>query len=160
EMERGNPKSRRRLETQILHHHESGIWRGYTYAWNDEQTDATLVPAGGADPGVTVKDAKAPGGSPRPTRPFPRRTEWLTRHNPWGGPPLAFTMEQLNRDYAYGSVIDNQLRTLRHVGLVKLLHRDEDTEETTALRELPRDRLTDPHDPSAGLDERARSYLH
>ena len=35
---------RRRLETQLLHY-DGGVWRGYTYAWNEEQTDATLVPA-------------------------------------------------------------------------------------------------------------------
>ena len=48
EMERGNPESRRRLETQLLHF-DGTAWHGYTYAWNDEQTDATLVPAAGAD---------------------------------------------------------------------------------------------------------------
>ena len=112
EMERGNPKSRRRLETQLLHHHESGIWRGYSFAWNDQQTDATLVPAGGADRVLTVKDARAPGGSRRQTWHFPSRTECLTCHNPWGGPPLAFTMEQLNREHAkrHGHQLDLEAR--------------------------------------------------
>jgi uncharacterized repeat protein (TIGR03806 family) len=159
EMERGNPKSRRRLETQLLHY-DGSTWRGYSYAWNDEQTDAALVGAGGANRVLTVKDAKAPGGSRRQTWHFPSRTECLTCHNPWGGPPLAFTMEQLNRDHRYGSIVDQQLRTLRHAGFVELLHRDEDTEETTTLREPPRERLTDPHDARADLDARARSYLH
>ena len=31
-----------RLETQIFHQ-EQGSWRPYTYVWNNEQTDATLV---------------------------------------------------------------------------------------------------------------------
>lgn len=34
-------------ETQLLMHHLSG-WAGYTYAWNAQATDATLVPAEGA----------------------------------------------------------------------------------------------------------------
>ena len=38
----GNPASRRRLETRILHV-EQEHWRGYTYVWNDDQTDADLL---------------------------------------------------------------------------------------------------------------------
>src|SRR5260370_41126569 len=56
EMERGHPQSRRRLETQILHF-DGSAWRGYSYAWNDEQTDATLVPAAGMDQSFAVTDA-------------------------------------------------------------------------------------------------------
>ncbi len=55
EMEAGNPLTRRRLETQILHFDASG-WHAYTFAWNDQQTDATLVPAAGAERTLTVKD--------------------------------------------------------------------------------------------------------
>src|SRR5262245_5111604 len=47
EMERANPASRRRLETRILHYQHvpgadeygEGYWRGYTYVWNDDQSD-------------------------------------------------------------------------------------------------------------------------
>src|SRR5262249_2036582 len=67
---------------------------------------------------------------------------------------------QVNKDHSYGSVVDNQLRAFRHAGLIDLLHRDEDFEETNPLTELPRIRLTNPYDPAAGLDARARSYLH
>ncbi len=156
ETERGNPRSRRRLETQVMHF-DGGAWRGYSYAWNDEQTDADLVPAAGADRTFTVKDARAPGGALRQRWHFPSRTECLTCHNPWGGQALAFNLEQLNRDHAYGSIVDNQLRTLAHVGLVELLHHDDG--ETTPLRERPTP-LVNPHDPKADLDARARSYLH
>src|SRR5262249_12244103 len=37
ELERGNPASRRRLETQVLHY-DGDAWHGYTYRWNDAQT--------------------------------------------------------------------------------------------------------------------------
>ena len=51
DMERGNPKSRHRLETRIMHYQQfpgtqeygDQYWRGYTYVWNDEQTDAELL---------------------------------------------------------------------------------------------------------------------
>ena len=40
--------SGRRLETQLLHY--DGVdWRGYTFAWRDDQSDADLVPAEGAE---------------------------------------------------------------------------------------------------------------
>ena len=42
------PQSRRRVETQILHT-DGKYWKGYTYAWNDAQTDAELVPADGSE---------------------------------------------------------------------------------------------------------------
>ena len=56
EMERGNPKSRKRLETRLLHFQQfpgtqeygDQYWRGYTYVWNDEQTDAELLDEKGA----------------------------------------------------------------------------------------------------------------
>jgi uncharacterized repeat protein (TIGR03806 family) len=158
ELERGNPRSRRRLETQILHY-DGDAWRGYSYRWNDEQTDATLVPAAGLDQTFLVTDRQAPGGKRRQRWHFPSRAECMTCHNPWAGHALAFTLAQLNRDHAYGSVVDNQLRALRHAGLVELLHHDEDTDKTSPLREPPAG-LTDPADAKAGLDARARSYLH
>ncbi|MCC6419828.1 MAG: PQQ-dependent sugar dehydrogenase [Gemmataceae bacterium] len=159
EMERGNPKSRRRLETQLLHF--DGIeWRGYSYQWNDAQTDATLVPAAGLDRTLTVTDAQAPGGKRRQTWHYPSRTECLTCHNPWAGYTLAFTLDQLNRDHAYGNTTDNQLRALRHAGLIRLLHRERNPETDRDLKDLPTIRLADPHGAGASLDGRARSYLH
>ena len=37
-----NPASRKRIETRILVRRQSQ-WLGYSYLWNDEQTDATLI---------------------------------------------------------------------------------------------------------------------
>ncbi len=159
EMERGNPKSRRRLETQILHF-DGESWRGYSYQWNDAQTDATLVPAAGLDRTLTVVDAKAPGGKRRQTWHFPSRTECLTCHNPWAGYALAFTLPQLNREHDYGGVSDNQLRALKHIGLLTFLHRDEESGKETTRTSPPAVRLTDPYAAGGDLDRRARSYLH
>ncbi len=63
EMERGNPKSRKRLETRLLHFQQfpgtqeygDQYWRGYTYVWNDEQTDAELLDAKGLDKELKIK---------------------------------------------------------------------------------------------------------
>ena len=51
ELEAGNPDSRHRVETRLLHHEALGgteevgdqYWKGYSYVWNEDQTDATLV---------------------------------------------------------------------------------------------------------------------
>jgi putative heme-binding domain-containing protein len=153
EMERGNPQSRHRLETQILHF-DGTAWRGYSYAWNEEQTDAALVPAAGADRIVTVTDAHAPGGRRKQTWHYPSRAECIQCHNPWAGYTLAFTLAQLNRDHHYGRVVDNELRTFAHVGIVSLVKKDKDTPF-----KLPA-KLYDPADETAGLEGRARSYLH
>ena len=42
EMEEGNPQSRRWIETRFLTR-QQGEWFGYSYHWNDEQTEGTLV---------------------------------------------------------------------------------------------------------------------
>jgi uncharacterized repeat protein (TIGR03806 family) len=153
EMERGNPRSRRRLETQILHF-DGNAWRGYSYAWNGEQTDATLVPAAGMDSSFTVRDGKATGGRRNQTWHFPSRAECIQCHNPWAGYTLAFTLPQLNKHHDYGHFADNQLRTLEHAGILAMVTKTKDVK-----MKLP-PRLCDPYDQSAGLDERARSYLH
>jgi uncharacterized repeat protein (TIGR03806 family) len=155
EMERGKPETRRRLETQLLHF-DGGAWHGYTYAWNEEQTDAVLVPAAGADRTLTVIDAKAPGGKRHQTWHFPSRAECMTCHNPWAGHTLAFTLDQINRDHDYGGATDNQVQALKHAGLIELLHNPED--KNGRFRMPPR--LTNPHDSTATIDARARSYLH
>jgi len=34
------------VETRLFMHHSDGSWAGYSYQWNDAQTDATLVSGG------------------------------------------------------------------------------------------------------------------
>jgi putative heme-binding domain-containing protein len=158
EMERGNPKSRRRLETQFLHF-DGLTWKGYTYAWNDEQTDATLVDAKGMDRTFHIIDAKAPGKKREQRWHYASRTECLTCHNPWSGYTLAFNPAQLNRTHDYGNATDNQLRTLEHVNLIAFRQRNWKTGDEKP-RKVPTERLTNPFDASGNLEDRARSYLH
>jgi uncharacterized repeat protein (TIGR03806 family) len=159
-LEAGNPASRRRLETRILHHkrlegtEEVGdqLWQGYTYVWNDEQTDARLLEnPSGLDRAFTITDADVPGGQRQQTWHFPSRAECSVCHNMAAKYVLGVNTLQMNRDHDYGGVADNQLRTMEHLGLftVPLPARP---------AELPR--LVHSADSTAGLDERARSYLH
>lgn len=157
------PDDQRRIETQVLHF-DGREWRGYTYAWNDQQTDAELVPAAGTSRTFTVADPEAPGGKRVQHWRYPSRMECNRCHNPWAEHTLAFNLPQLNRDHDYGGIQANQIRTLRHIGLLEDVPPERKPWEPQAaytprsVETLPR--LVDPYDASADLDTRGRSYLH
>ncbi len=161
ELEPGNLKSRRRLETQVLHF-DGTVWNGYTYAWNDEQTDANLVDSRGMDRTVTIRDAKAEGGRREQRWHYPSRAECATCHNSWANYTLAFNTLQLNKVHDYGGARDSQLRTMRHLGMTTFLKRDWEAKagKDEVLPGPPARHLVNPWDTSAKIEDRARSYLH
>jgi putative heme-binding domain-containing protein len=143
---------KRFLETQILHF-DGCDWRGYTYRWNDEQTDAELVPATGMSRTIEVIDHHAPGGKRKQVWRYPGRAECIQCHNPWAEGALAFTQPQL--DTGRGQGLDNQQNQLQHfsdLGLVALM---KDSPKDASLPPQ-----VDPYDTTAPLERRARSYLH
>ncbi|MFY7951277.1 MAG: PQQ-dependent sugar dehydrogenase, partial [Armatimonadaceae bacterium] len=83
------PGKTKRIETQILHY-DGAFWQAYTFAWNDDQTDAELVPADGIEKYFTVADKRVPGGKREQTWSFASRTQCLTCHTPWAEVTLAF----------------------------------------------------------------------
>lgn len=145
ELSKGDPTSRRRLETQVLQF-QQGQWNAYTYAWNDEQTDAELVDKAGRDVTLTVRDPQAPGGERSQRWRFASRSECLSCHYFHNGTVLGVHTAQLNRTHAYDEIADNQLRTLAKIGLI-----DHDGESAK--------RLADPYATSGDIEERARTYL-
>jgi putative heme-binding domain-containing protein len=151
EMDRGNPASRKWLETQILHF-DGREWHGYTYRWNDAQTDASLVPALGEDVELSVKDAKAPGGIRKQTWHFPSRTECRQCHNPWAGEALSFSEAQLRRNGNSAGGPD-ELSRLADLGLVQW-------GKANPREDKPSKPLVNPHNAGEDLQARARSYLH
>jgi putative heme-binding domain-containing protein len=142
DLERGNPATRRRLETQVLHQ-DRGTWRAYNYIWNDEQTDAALANPDGSDRELSVQDPDAPGGRMKQTWHHAGRTECLICHTTRAGSILGFNPAQLNRNHEGA----DQLTALTRLGLFEQPLPD------------PRPRLPDPFG-SATLAERARGYLH
>ncbi len=142
--------ARRRVETRLLTR-QRGQWRGYSYRWDEAQSDAELVPAGGADGTYRVRDDRAPGGRRVQTWHFPSRAECMVCHTRAAGFVLGLNTPQMNRVHDYGGVRDNQLRTLAHLGVFR-----------TALPRPPAElpRLPDPEDPNVPVALRARSYLH
>jgi uncharacterized repeat protein (TIGR03806 family) len=150
------PGKSRRLETRLLVAERVGgteeygdqVWNGYTYIWNDDQTDADLADIKGVDREYVVKTAAA-------TRTqkwhFPSRAECTMCHTVTAKYALGVNTMQMNRDHTYGAGVANQLATLEHIGVFD--------------RKLPAPpeklvKLADYRDKSADLNLRARSYLH
>ncbi|MBI2477954.1 MAG: PQQ-dependent sugar dehydrogenase [Planctomycetia bacterium] len=125
-----------RLETQVLHY-ERGTWQPYSYLWNDEGTDATLVDSIGADRPLQVADES--GVKQERTWHVSATNECKLCHNAGSRFVLGFVPNQL----------EDQLSSL---AAHKVL--SDSPEVADALR------LVNPHDGSQPLDDRARSYLH
>lgn len=150
EREAGNAASRERIETRLLVF-QSGQWAGYSYRWNDAQSDATLVPKAGDEKEFVIKDRHAPGGIRNQIWRFPSRAECSACHGRAANFVLGLTESQMNKVHDYDGVKANQLRTLEHLGLF-----------TNALPKPPAEltKQVDPYDSSQSLEARARSYLH
>jgi uncharacterized repeat protein (TIGR03806 family) len=129
------------IETRHLMRHPDGIWAGYTYEWNAEQTEATRV-LGGKTVNIGGQDWI-----------YPSESQCMLCHTSAAGFALGPETAQLNMDHTYPSsqISFNQLETLDHVMMF-----------TSPLpgpaSGLPA--LVDPADTSASLDDRARAYLH
>ena len=159
DLEAGNPKARKRLETRLLvgervaGNEEVGdqVWLGYTYLWNDDQTDADLIESKGLDKPYTVRDPKAPGGQREQVWHFPSRTECTLCHTMSAKYVLGVNTLQANRDHDYGDCVANQLATFDHLGLFG---------KPLSAGPEKLSKLVDYHDATQDLDARARSYLH
>jgi glucose/arabinose dehydrogenase len=119
DMEAGNSASRRRIETRLLTR-QKGQWAGYSYLWNDEQTDAELVEGAGLDRVYDIRDRKTTNGVRKQTWHYPSRVECMVCHSRAANWVLGLTEVQMNKVHDYGAVKDNQLRTLEHLGVFKV----------------------------------------
>ncbi|HWB13777.1 MAG TPA: PQQ-dependent sugar dehydrogenase [Pirellulales bacterium] len=149
ETKEGDPTSRRWIETRFLTR-QQGEWAGYSYRWNDDQTDAQLVEKEGADQEFVIRTAQ---GERRQNWHYPSRTECMVCHSRAANFVLGVSTLQLNRDHDYGGVIDNQLRVLEHLGLLRANY---DSEAVEALRdELLKTGLSDEQANAAIADATA-----
>ena len=150
DLEAGDPTSRHRIETRLLTR-QQGEWVGYSYIWNDEQTDATLVDPAGTERAFTIKDSSLPDGRREQSWHYPSREECMGCHSRAANYVLGLTTLQMNKIHNYGAISDNQLRTLNHIGIFK-------KPLSKPLEEYPK--LANPYNPGEPLEARARSYLH
>ena len=128
------------IETRLFMRHPDGDWAGYTYEWNAQQTNATLVTGG--------KTSTVGGQSWR----FPSGNECLSCHTQAAGYVLGAEAAQLNHDFVYTSTsrTANELRTLDHVTMFATPLGDPANQPV----------MPDPTDTAAQLGQRARAYLH
>ncbi len=184
EMKEGDQSSRRWIETRFLTRQE-GEWVGYSYVWNKQQTDATLVKREGMD--KTFRISTADGNMREQTWRYPSRTECMVCHSRAAKYVLGLSTLQMNKAHDYNGTTANQLAMLEYLGLVrddwmkemkstlKKQMTDKEVSEMTATRDQrtaprsslfqrpPQDRfehLVDPYDAKQDLAARARSYLH
>lgn len=128
-----------RVETQVLYF--DGRWRGYSYRWNEQGTDASLVEAAGAE-----ADLRFESGLMRRWR-FHSRAECMTCHTQRTNFAISMNTPQLD---------------LMEAGEVNQLHRlvsDGYLAQSPALRSRMGQPRVNPYDETRPLDARARSYL-
>jgi uncharacterized repeat protein (TIGR03806 family) len=175
EMKEGDPGSRQWIETRFMTK-QSGEWYGYSYLWNGDGTDATLVDAKGLDVKYTVKNDA--GGRDQVWH-YPGRAECMVCHSRAANYVLGPCEVQFNKDHVYpNGRTDNQLRVLEHLGVLNVNWSGEvSAPKDAAERQQPGQRtpkpagmlhvppsglkkLADPSDKAQPLDARAKAYLH
>ena len=109
----GDSSSFRPVETQVLTLQEED-WAAYVYKWNKEQTDATLVDAGGEDVSFSIETSS---GKRDFSWRHAGRAECMFCHSRAAGFALGMNTLQLNRDHDYDGIIDNQFRVFDHLRL-------------------------------------------
>ncbi|MEQ1503985.1 MAG: PQQ-dependent sugar dehydrogenase [Myxococcota bacterium] len=129
-----------RIETRLTIRHDDGGWAGYSYAWDEDGQDATLLAGGLA---VDLADQ---------TWSIPDNGECVLCHSVAAGSSLGLESMQLNTVGHYDATgrDANQLLTLDHIGMFTAPIGDPAT--------LPAYAAVD--DTAASLDDRARAYLH
>jgi uncharacterized repeat protein (TIGR03806 family) len=189
ESDPGNSATRRWIETRFMTRQE-GEWTGYSYAWNEDGTDATLVGAEGMDKKCDL------GGGRQQTWHYPSRSECMVCHSRAANFVLGPSLLQFNHEHDYGGGhVENQLALLERLGLLKVdyaaeaqqaVRRDgarkglegkmlddyvQHLTDTRDQREVHESsllykpageygKLVNPRDTAAAVDARARSYLH
>lgn len=121
ETEEGQPESRRWIETRFMVRQDNE-WVGYSYLWNDDQTDAELVASAGADREYSIR---TPQGERRLKWRYPSRAECMVCHSRAARFVLGVSTPQLNRDHDYGGVVENQLSVFEKLGLLKVNYRND-----------------------------------
>lgn len=128
------------VETRLLVKHSNGGWAGYSYEWNDTQTDATLLTAG--------KTKNVDGQNYI----YPSSAQCMQCHTASAGIALGPKTRQMNRNLTYQTtgMNANQLDTLNHIGMFS----------TRLAAASTLENLTVPTNTHASLHDRARAYLY
>ena len=139
----------RRLEIRFMVQTQGGIWAGYTYAWNEDGTEANLVDQDGMNVAAIPEQEDSAWE-------IPSRNNCMSCHTRAAGRSLGLEVAQQDADLDFGGgQIFNQVDV---ADAWELLDTDGDT-----LEDL-RDRAHVPfpryEDEEASFEDRARAYLH
>lgn len=133
------------VETRLLMHLDATNWVGYSYMWNEAQTDATVADSAGADTMFNTGTRTVPWH-------YPSQMDCLNCHNNAGGSTLGPETAQMNR--VVGDM--NQIDKLAAAQVF-------DTAPTQPYKAA----LVTPYTSQAGsptatatVEQKARSYLH
>jgi uncharacterized repeat protein (TIGR03806 family) len=126
------------VETRHLIRHPDGVWAGYTYEWNAQQTEATRV-QGGKITNIGGQDWI-----------YPSESQCMACHTSTAGFALGPEITQLDSDFDYppAATTANQIDTWWHIDLF------------AAVPPAGLPTLADPADAAASLGDRARAWLH
>ncbi len=109
--EADDPASVRPVETRFLVQVAQDTWRGFSYMWNDQGTEATLRPDS-----ELIADYTLRGEDHEYV--FPSRGACNTCHTANGSYVLGVRTEQVNRDHDYGAGPYNQIAALTEAGFL------------------------------------------
>ncbi|MDB5038393.1 MAG: hypothetical protein JWQ35_1921 [Bacteriovoracaceae bacterium] len=159
----------RRLETRVLKKLEKG-WRGYTYKWNESQTDADLLDAS-VEETIKIYDGIAERTQ---VWKYPSRSDCLTCHQGSAGRVLGLKTLQLNKEFEGKNELDawNQLNLFtKDIGEAKNFdHYPKLSDESVSIAKRARAYIatncTNCHQPGGlipGMDfryETSRTQMH
>jgi uncharacterized repeat protein (TIGR03806 family) len=112
ETTRGNPATRKRLETRLLVKNAAGAY-GVSYRWNEAGTEASLVADAGEDFNLNL----TVDGSPYTQRwRIPSRSECMVCHTPQAGFALSSNTRQFNLSGNIHGFSGNQIDLLKNAG--------------------------------------------
>ncbi len=109
-----DPNSRRWIETRLLTK-QQGEWVGYTYAWNDQQTEAFLVDEAGMDHDFEIDTGE---GVRTQTWHYPSRAECMVCHTRAANYVLGLSRSQLNKPHDYDGQTRQQLEVWEELGIL------------------------------------------
>lgn len=145
DLDREDAAERRRLETRFFVRSQDG-WKGYTYVWNDDQTDAVLL-----DKATTrTYEVKTADGVIKQPWYFPSSADCMACHTRATDFVLGPNTRQMNRMHNRGNDAANQIDTFARLGVFE-------TPPDKPVGEL--ERYPDWEDGTGANDTLVRAYL-
>ncbi len=143
---RNQNKGRKLLETRLLIHEETG-WKALDYVWNDTQTNAILEVAGDTK---SIEYIDLNGKKVSQVYQIPNQNQCKGCHNKNEKmTPIGPTARQLNGEFSYGEILENQLTHWEKLGILA---------NKPDLENCPKSPVW--NKPETGtLDQRTRVYL-